>query len=151
MSGALTGQIGGMFGLARLGIIGGILASLLALVTGWLVHWLGGFPAVIALTLAAFVLAHRASRIGDVALDCFAGQLLALWALSGGLWFAGVAPHIFPWPGVVGSFVIFTLFRFLPPMRALRRRGAIFDDMAAGATAAAVTLLSAAISHGWIG
>lgn len=144
-------KIGDLFGLGRLGILGGIIASVLALPVGWLIHWAAGLPGSVLLTLIAFAIAHQAAKRGPVVLDSFAGQLLALWALSGGLWFAGVEPHIYPWPGVVGSFTIFTLFRFLPVFRKLSARGAIFDDLAAGLFAASITLLSAAISHGWFG
>jgi phosphatidylglycerophosphatase A len=147
----MLSRISGGFGLHRLGVTGGIVASLLALPCGWLLHWAGGFPLVAGATVALIFLIHTAARQSmNVVVDKFLGQLVALWALSGGLWFAGVAPHVFPWPGVVGAFVFYNLLRFLPPIRKLGLRHPLYDDLAAGALAAVITLVSAAISHGWL-
>ncbi len=150
---AAANMIAGGFGLHRLGGVSGIAASLIALAMVWLLHRLGGFPLVAVATtgvISAVWWAVPLAKVPPVS-DIFAGQMLALWSLSGGLWFAGVAPHVFPWPGVVGGFVMFTLMRFLPPVRRLGTRFALGDDLAAAGLAALITLLSAAISHGWFG
>ena len=114
---------------------------------------IGGFPFLVIATLigAAKIIwaAPRASV--PVIGDRMIGQMIALWALSGGLWFAGVAPHIFPYPGWIGAFVMFNLLIALPPISRLSARHVILDDVVAGGLAASVTLLAAGISHGWFG
>ena len=148
----LSNLIAGVAGLHRLGAAGGLIVAALAIPFAWGAHWLGGFPLVAIGTLIGcakiIYAAPRASvpMIGDRAV----GMWLALWPLSGGLWFAGVAPHIFPWPGWVGAFLMFTLALLIPPIRRLHGRHPLADDLTAGALAALIVLVSAAISHGWL-
>lgn len=142
----------------------GTWGSLVALPLGYLAHWGAGFAGLFALTLASTVLGYIATRayLGDrlddpkeVVIDEVAGQLIALWPLSFMLEWQGHPPHLFPWPGWVGAFVLFRFFDILkpPPIRWLDRPGAwgvMVDDVAAGAVAAGLLFLGAALSHGWI-
>ena len=152
----LSNLIAGVAGLHRLGAAGGLIVAALAIPFAWGAHWLGGFPLVAIGTLIGcakiIYAAPRASvpMIGDRAV----GMWLALWPLSGGLWFAGVAPHIFPWPGWVGAFFAFRLFDIWKPWlvgRAERLHGAtgvMLDDIVAGVFAAIAVSVAAAIAHG---
>ena len=148
-----SNSIAGLFGLHRLGEASGLFAALLALPSAWGLHFLGGFP-LLALAAIGFAIltiwaAPRASV--PVIIDRVAGQWLALWPLSGGLWAMGLPSHVFPWPGWVGGFLICqVLLNFVPPIRRLAKYGPLWDDLAAGAAAAAITLFSAAIAHGWL-
>lgn len=124
-----------------------IFAPLIAILLAWGLHWLGGFPllAIATIALAIFGWTVRPARNNVPVADLIAGQWLALWALSGGLWFAGVAPHIFPYPGWIGAWVMYHAFLWL-----WRRRDAFWRHIFAGGAAALVTLIFAAISHGWL-
>lgn len=149
----LADTIAGCLGLHRLGRPAGLLAALLALPAAWGLHWLGGFPLFAAATtigaLKALWAAPRANT--PMIADRVVGQWIALWPLSGGLWAAGVAPYVFPWPGWVGGFLVCQgLTIFCGPIARLARRGPLWDDLAAGGLAAIIMLVSAAISHGWL-
>lgn len=122
-------------------------APILAILLAWGLHWLGGFPllAVATIALAIYGWSVRPARNNVPVADLIAGQWLALWALSGGLWFAGVAPHIFPYPGWIGAWVMYNVFLWL-----WRRRDPFWRHIFAGGAAALITLISAAISHGWL-
>lgn len=124
-----------------------IAAPILAILLAWGLHWLGGFPllAVATIVLATYGWINRPARNNVPVADLIAGQWLALWALSGGLWFAGVAPHIFPYPGWTGAWVMYHAFLWL-----WRRRDAFWRHILAGGAAALITLIAAAISHGWL-
>lgn len=145
--------IAGVAGLHRTGPFAPLLAAALAIPFAWVIHWIGGFPFLIIATIIGAAKVIYAAPRADVPMigDRMIGQFIALWALSGGLWFAGVAPHIFPYPGWIGAFVMFNLFITLPPIKRLARHHVLADDITAGAIAASVTLLSAGISHGWFG
>ncbi len=90
----------------------------------------------------------------EIVVDEVVGQWIALFPLSAGLWFAGVAPQVFPWPGWLGAFLMFRLFDIWKPWPvswADRRPGALgimLDDILAGLMAAAVVSLAAALAHG---
>lgn len=143
----------------------GTWGSLAALPVGYAAHWAGGFPALIAATGVACVVGWLATKAylrhadngdpSEVVIDEVAGQLIALWPLSFGLTHAGVAPHVFPWPGWVGAFVLFRLFDIVkigPVGWADRRGGALgvmLDDVIAGVFAAIVVTVAAGVSHGW--
>lgn len=144
----------------------GTWGSLAALPLGYLLHWLGGFPLLALGTAAVFVLGYWASDAymaatgthdpGEIVIDEVLGQWIALWPLSFGLWHAGAAPSVFPWPGWVGAFVMFRLFDVLKPGPvgwADRRPGAMgvmLDDAIAGLLAALCVAAAAAIAHGWL-
>ena len=124
-----------------------IAAPILAILLAWGLHWLGGFPLLAAATLALAIYGwiNRPARNNVPVADLIAGQWLALWALSGGLWFAGVAPHIFPYSGWIGAWAMYHLFLWL-----WRGRDAFWRHVFAGAAAALMTLAAAAMSHGWL-
>lgn len=147
--GDLADAIASLGGLSALPF-GKVLAGLAALPVAYGLHVAGGFPLLAIATIACGAAALWAAPRARAALaaDRFVGQLFTLWALSGGLWFAGAPPTVFPFPGWVGGFVMFTLFVQLPPMRRLAARGPLWDDLAAGAMAIAVVVVSALIAHG---
>lgn len=144
--------VAGGFGLHKFGFFGALLAALLAAPVVYLFHGLGGFPLVVTATLVAALEVWRAAGRATTPLvsDRFVGQMVGYWALSAGLWFAGVDPSVFPWPGVVGGFVICQLATALPPIAKLGRAQPMLDDLIGGAVASGVVLLGAAIAHGWL-
>ncbi len=139
-------------------------ASAAAIPLAWGLHGLGGFPLLATATVAVFALGLWAvARLtaGDadpdrpeIVIDEVAGQWLALWPLSAGLWHAGADPWLFPWPGWVGAFLMFRLFDVWKPWiigRADRRRdalGVMLDDLLAGIAAALAVAAGAALAHG---
>ena len=146
----------------------GTLASAVAIPLAWLLHWAGGFPLFATATLVAVFGGWWATRVhvegqpveadpSEVVVDELAGQWLALWPLSWGLWAAGAAPHVFPYPGWIAAFVLFRLFDIWKPGPvgwAERRHGAfgiMADDVVAGAIAAIIVAVMAGVAHGWFG
>ncbi len=145
--------IAGFAGMWRLGEQAGIFAALAALPMTWALHIVGGFPLVaLATVIGAGKVLYAAPRATiPMIADRTIGQMLALWPLSGGLWSAGVDPYVFPWPGWVGGFLACQAITLIvPPVRALSKRGPLWDDLAAGALAAMLVLGAAAIAHGWL-
>jgi phosphatidylglycerophosphatase A len=154
------------FGAGLLPAAPGTWGSLAALPPAWALHWAGGFPALALATLAAVALGFWAvgrelagrpeEDPGEIVIDEIAGQWLALWPLSFGLWYAERDPALFPWPGWVGAFLLFRLLDILkpPPVRQADALpgalGVMLDDLVAGAMAAALLLLAAALAHGWL-
>lgn len=145
----------------------GTFGSLVALPLAWGLHWLGGFPLVGLATVAVFALGLWATAVvtrgaadpdlGEIVIDEVAGQMIALWPLSAGLWFAGVAGHVFPWPGWAGAFLLFRLFDIWKPWPVSWADGiktpfgVMFDDVLAGIMAAILVTVAAGISHGVMG
>ena len=144
----------------------GTVASAAAIPLAWLLHWAGGFPLLLAATLATVVLGWWATQKyvsgqpiaadpSEVVVDEVAGQWIALWPLSWGLWAAGAAPQVFPYPGWIAGFVLFRLFDIWKPGPvgwAERRHGALgimADDVVAGVIAAILVTVMAAVAHGW--
>ncbi|QIE54468.1 phosphatidylglycerophosphatase A [Pikeienuella piscinae] len=149
----ISNLIAGVLGLYRLGEHAGVFAALLALPLAWGLHWLGGFPLLVAATVVGALKVLWAAPRAETPMiaDRMIGQWLALWPLSGGLWVLGAPPAIFPWPGWLAGFLICQAFTiFFGPVRRLARRGPLWDDLAAGAFAAILILVAAAVSHGWI-
>jgi phosphatidylglycerophosphatase A len=144
----------------------GTWAALVAIPLAWGLHRLGGFPLLAVATAALGVAGYLAVRVeivdgpdldpGEIVVDEVVGMWLALWPLSAGLWLAGAAPHVFPWPGWVAGFLFFRLFDMVklgPVGWAERRGGALavmLDDVAAGLMAAACVAALAAAAHGWL-
>jgi phosphatidylglycerophosphatase A len=144
----------------------GTAASLVALPLAYGLHWLGGFPLLLAATTLATVLGFWASAreiVGrvdkdpeEIVIDEIAGQWIALWPLSAGLWWMGAPPHVFPWPGWVGAFILFRLLDISKPGpigwadRQPGAAGIMLDDLLAGLIAALIVAGSAAIAHGWL-
>lgn len=143
----------------------GTWASLAALPLAALLHRGGGFPLLLAATLAVLAAGLWAvaeetrgrdeADPAEIVVDEIAGQWIALFPLSAGLWVMGAAPHVFPWPGWVGAFLLFRFFDILkpPPVRWADRMksplGVMLDDVLAGLLAALVVLIAAAVAHGW--
>ncbi|MGD1922854.1 MAG: phosphatidylglycerophosphatase A [Paracoccaceae bacterium] len=152
-----------VFGTGTLPWAPGTWGSLAAIPITWGLHWLGHAPLVVAATVVLFFLGTwaigrepraAADDPGEIGSDEVVGQMIALWPLSIGIWLMGLPPSVFPWPGIVGAFVLFRLFDIWKPwpIRLLDRPGAIWimlDDVGAGVAAALVTLTAAGISHGW--
>ena len=144
----------------------GTWGSLAALPVAWLLHWLGGFPLLCLATLGVFAVGYWATRAetagredgdpGEIVIDEVAGQWIALFPLSAGLWMAGAAPHVFPWPGWVAGFVLFRLFDIWKPWPVSWADGlhgplgVMLDDVLAGIIAAGIVTALAAIAHGWL-
>lgn len=140
----------------------GTWGSLAALPAAWLLHRLGSFPLLAGATLvstllglwAAGVYAKGAEDPSEVIIDEFAGQLLALWALSYALWARGSPMHIFPWPDVLVGFLLFRLFDIWKPwpIRSAEKLnggvGIMLDDLLAGAMASTCICILARIAHG---
>ena len=140
----------------------GTWGSAAAIPPAWILHGLGGFPLLLLATLAVTALgwwavtAARAETVDapEYVIDEVAGMWIALMPLSAGLWFAGSAPWLFPWPGWVGAFVLFRLLDVWKPGPvgwADRKPGAwgvMLDDLIAGALAALGVALAAALAHG---
>ena len=144
----------------------GTWGSLAAIPVAWLLHWLGGFPLLAAATIAVFALGFWATRVetagradsdpGEIVIDEVAGQWIALFPLSAGLWMAGAAPHVFPWPGWVAGFVLFRILDIWKPWPVSWADGlhgplgVMLDDVLAGLIAAVIVTLMAAAAHGWL-
>ena len=144
----------------------GTWGSLVALPFAYGLHWLGGFPALLFATILLFLLGYWATKAelaagtdpdpAEIVVDEVVGQWIALFPLSAGLWFAGVAPHVFPWPGWVGGFLMFRLFDIWKPgpVGWMDRRhgpaGVMLDDVVAGLFAAICVAIAAAIAHGFL-
>ncbi|HMQ92434.1 MAG TPA: phosphatidylglycerophosphatase A [Amaricoccus sp.] len=144
----------------------GTWGSLAALPCAYLLHRLGGFPLLAIATMALAVLGFWAAGAetrgggdpdpGEIVVDEVVGQWIALFPLSGGLWLAGAAPQVFPWPGWVGAFVMFRLFDIWKPWPVSwadglhGATGIMLDDILAGVMAAVVVALAAALAHGML-
>jgi phosphatidylglycerophosphatase A len=138
-----------------------------ALPVGFVLHGLGGFPALAIATAVAFLAgtwatARMTAETGakdpsEIVIDEVVGMWIALWPLSAGLWLGGAEPWVFPWPGWVGAFVLFRLFDIWKPGpvgwadRQPGAMGVMLDDVIAGVMAAAVVTLAAGLAHGVLG
>ena len=141
----------------------GTWGSLAAVPLAWLLHGLGGFPALATVTALAFVIGWWATAQvtkgqadhdpSEIVIDELVGQWIALWPLSAGLWVMGTAPWTFPWPGWVGAFVFFRVFDIWKPWpvswadRQETPLGVMLDDIIAGLLAALVVSVAAAVAH----
>ena len=142
----------------------GTWGSLAALPLAWLLHWAGGFPLLLVASVAVFALGYWATKVetaaggdpdpSEIVIDEVVGQWIALFPLSAGLWFAGAAPHVFPWPGWVGGFLLFRLFDIWKPWPVSWAdglhgpMGVMLDDVLAGIMAAICVAAAAAFAHG---
>jgi len=142
----------------------GTWGSAAAIPLAWVLHGVGGFPALAAATLIVAglgwwaVTAELDGRTdqdpSEIVIDEVLGQWIALWPVSAGLWQAGVDPWVFPYPGWVGAFLMFRLFDIWKPGPvgwADRKPGAVgvmLDDAIAGVMAGVVVLLAAGLAHG---
>jgi phosphatidylglycerophosphatase A len=168
MKTALAKLIATVCGAGLFPIAPGTVGSLVALPLAWLLHYIGGFPLLLIATIVGFFKGWWATAVytaqpgasedpSEVVIDEVVGQWIALLPLSFGLWHAGVAPHVFPWPGVLGAFLFFRLFDISKPgpVGWADRRGdplgVMLDDVIAGVFAGIVVLIGAGISHGVLG
>ena len=156
-------QITTCFGVGTLPRAPGTWGSLVALPLTWGLHLLGHAPLVVLVTLVLFGLGTWAigkdpraasDDPGEIVIDEVVGQMLALWPLSIGLWLMEMPNGVFPWPGLVGAFVLFRFFDIVKPWPVSRfdRPGAFWimmDDVIAAICAAIITLIAAGVSHGW--
>ncbi len=146
----------------------GTMGSLVALPAAYGLHWLGGFPLLLLATVVGFFKGWWATSVyvnqpgapedpSEVVVDELIGQWIALLPLSFGLWHAGAAAHVFPWPGILVAFLFFRLFDIwkVGLVGWADRRGdplgVMLDDVIAGIFAAIVVLIGAALSHGMLG
>ena len=153
-----------VFGVGLLRPAPGTWGSAAAVPMAWVLHGLGGFPALVLGTIAVFIAGWWATAAAtrgqadhdpsEIVIDEVAGQWVALLPLSGGLWFTGADPWVFPYPGWIGAFLLFRLFDIWKPGpvgwadRKHTPLGVMLDDVIAGAMAAVLVLLAAAIAHG---
>ncbi len=144
----------------------GTVASAVAILPAWLLHWMGGFPLFAIATLIAIGAGYWAtahyiagqpidSDPSEVVVDELAGQWIALWPLSLGMMYSDSAAYVFPYPGWIAAFLVFRFFDILKPGPvgwADRRHGAfgiMADDIIAGIFAAIIATIIAGIAHGW--
>ncbi|MDJ0628234.1 MAG: phosphatidylglycerophosphatase A [Rhodobacter sp.] len=155
------------FGIGHLPYAPGTWGSAAAIPAAYLIHALGGFPALLIATLAVVLAGWWATAVAtkghddhdpsEIVIDEVAGQWIALWPLSAGLWHAGADPWVFPWPGWVGAFVLFRLFDITKPGpirwadRLHTPLGVMLDDVLAGLAAAVGVAVLAVLAHGIAG
>lgn len=141
----------------------GTWGSAAAIPVGYLIHVAGGFPALIAATIAVFFIGWWATiqetrgkenhDPSEIVIDEVAGQWIALLPLSGGMWYLDKDPWIFPYPGWIAAFVLFRLFDIWKPGpvgwadRKTTAFGVMFDDVIAGLMAAICVIIVAIIAH----
>lgn len=144
----------------------GTWGSLATLPIAYALHQLGGFPLVVLVTILATAVGFWAAADmikddpladpSEFVLDEFAGQILALWALSLPAWLHNIDITAL-WPGWIAAFVLFRLFDIRKPGPvgwADRKHGAfgiMTDDLIAGVMAAIGVALLAGFSHGVLG
>jgi phosphatidylglycerophosphatase A len=145
----------------------GTWGSAAALPVAFLLHGLGGFPALAVATVLAFAAGtwavERETRgaadtdPSEIVIDEVVGMWIALWPVSAGLWLGGAEPWVFPWPGWVGAFVLFRLFDIWKPGpvgwadRQPGAMGVMLDDVIAGLMAAVLVIVAAGVAHGVLG
>jgi phosphatidylglycerophosphatase A len=145
------------FGIGRIPVASGTVASLVALLFGWWFALLGGWHAILALSITAFVAGIWACGVhartlgvkdpSDCVLDEFAGQWLAMVPLAAmGL--------LLDFPALLLCFALFRVLDIAKPWPISRLErlpgglGIMADDMLAGAVAGGLVALAAAI--GWV-
>lgn len=153
------------FGVGLLPKLPGTWGSLAALPCAILLHLLGGFPALLIATIIIFLIGWWATDHetrgkanhdpGEIVIDEVAGQWIALFPLSGSLWYFGVPIAILPWPGLLVAFLLFRFFDIIKPWPvswADRKKialGVMLDDVIAGVMAAVVLSILGALAHGY--
>lgn len=144
----------------------GTWGSLAALPAAWVIHVLGGFPALAVASIAVFLLGWWVTMVetadtddpdpSEIVIDEVAGMWIALWPVSLGATMQGVGMLVL-WPGWVVAFLAFRLFDIWKPGPigwADRRHdplGVMLDDVIAGVFAAVAVVFAAGISHGILG
>lgn len=144
----------------------GTWGSAAAIPVGYILHVMLGFPGLALATVLVFVAGWWATLVetrgqadhdpSEIVIDEVAGQWIALWPLSFGLWHGGADPWTFPYPGWIAAFVLFRLFDIWKPgpVGWADRRGdalgVMLDDVIAGVMAALVVALGAYVAHGFL-
>lgn len=158
----MSEKIATVFGIGRLKPASGTWGSLAALPAFWALHVIGGFWFAAVTTLAIAVLGWWAIDCAagseadpdrkEFVIDEVAGMWIALWPVSYGAGFAEV-DILDLYPGWIVAFLAFRLFDIWKPGPvgwADRRKtplGVMLDDVIAGAMAAVVVVVLAAIWH----
>lgn len=141
----------------------GTWGSLAALPVAWVIHALGGVWAFVVATIVVIALGWWAIRRdtagkhdhdpSEIVIDEVAGQWVALMPVMIGASYAGV-PVLALWPGWITAFVMFRVLDIWKPGpvgwadRRTDAWGVMLDDVIAGAIAAGVVIVAAALSHG---
>lgn len=141
----------------------GTWGSFVALPLAWILHQIGAFPLLFAMTIVLFLAGWAAtSRMtegqdnhdpSEIVADEVVGQWIALSPISFAAWDRGLDILVM-WPGWVAAFVLFRLFDIWKPWLvgwADRRGdalGVMLDDVIAGLFAAIGVLLLGGIAHG---
>lgn len=161
----MTRLIATFFYVGRLPQAPGTWGSLAALPCAVLLHALGGFSFLFLATLLVFFIGWWATAQetkgsedhdpSEIVIDEVAGQWVALFTLSGGLWWMGIDLLILPWPGLLAGFILFRLFDIFKPFPVSWADnqhtpfGVMFDDILAGLMAAIVTAILGGLAHGF--
>ncbi len=161
----MTRIIGTFFYIGYLKPAPGTWGSLAALPFVWLFYELGGPWLLGMVTILTFLAGawatdamladHESDDPSEIVIDEVVGMWVAMWPVAFGAAMAG-ADILALYPGWIAAFLAFRLFDIWKPGPigwADRRGGAsgvMLDDVIAGAFAAVVTLLLAAISHLWL-
>ncbi len=113
------------FGIGHLRPAPGTWGSAAAAALGVLIHGVGGFPLLLAATVAVIPLGFWATARtvaaqadkdpSEIVIDEVAGQWIALLFPSAGFWMRGMDNWDFPWPGYVAAFLFFRLFDIWKP------------------------------------
>lgn len=151
-----------VFGIGHLRPASGTWGSAAAVLMGYGLHELGGFPLLALASVLLFPLGWWATASltrgqddhdpSEVVVDEVVGQWIALWVVSYGAWHAGV-PALAMYPGWIAAFLLFRLFDIWKPNlvgRADRRNdafGVMLDDVIAGIYAALATGALAFLYH----
>lgn len=155
-----------VFGLGYLRPAPGTWGSAAAVPLAIVLHGIGGFPLLLAATIAVFLLGFWAVKrelIGsenkdpsEIVIDEVVGQWIALLAPSFAFWWIGLDSWTFPYPAWVTAFIAFRVFDIWKPwlVGLADRRGdalgVILDDIWAGVFAGITVLIAAGISHGFL-
>ena len=145
---ALSTQIATLFGVGRVSVLPGTLASLAALPVGWWLALVGGWITLLAgamwVTLLGIWASGRYAKTAgkkdpsECVIDEVAGQWLALVPVA----FTG---RLFDILAMASAFLLFRFFDILKPWPIYRLQrysgglGIMLDDVAAGIAAGAVT------------
>jgi len=163
----MSRTIATFFGIGLLPYAPGTWGTAAAIPVAYGIHYLGGFPALLIATLAVCLIGWWATAAatkgkddhdpGEIVIDEVAGIWIALLPLSYGLWHAGAEPHVFPWPGWVGAFILFRIFDIKKPGpigwadRMNSSLGVMLDDILAGIAAGICVAIGAGLAHGVFG
>jgi len=155
--------IGTVAGVGYLRPAPGTWGSLAALPLGWGLHVVGGFPLLVAATVALFFAGWWATAQmirgqdnhdpSEIVADEVVGQWIALLALSLPAWRMGLDITVL-WPGWIAAFLLFRLFDITKwgPIGAADQRGdalgVMLDDVIAGLFAALGVMALAGVWHG---